>query len=215
MPHDPGDGHVSAICMGRKCPRCRAEMGNGPVGEVCFSCQRKHYERLVNAGGVESPVNRDDWGTPDYILDAVRAALGGAIDLDPASSAWHNKRVGAGLYYDGRDHGDGLTDSWSVYTVFLNPPYSKGCVGPFVERFLTSANAEFREGVILVNVAPETQWQQRLLKRCAAQCWFAKRINFVHPVLKGGGNRYAQVAFYFGSRPDRFREAFAGLGVVR
>lgn len=190
--------------------------------------------------------DRDDWGTPDCILDAVRAALGGTIDLDPASSAWHNERVGAKRWYGEQAPGkirhkpdraaqvvtflDGLKEPWAAETLYVNPPYSRGNIEPFVDRFLDGAGTNgtaqdcfgpccerhgFSHGIILVNVAPETRWQQKLLKRCAALCWFSKRIGFVHPTLKGGGNRYAQVAFYFGGRPDRFRDAFRDLGVVR
>lgn len=54
--------------------------------------------------------------TPDYIVEAARATLGG-IDLDPASCAIGNEVVKATRYFDR----DGLTQPWAG-RVLLNPP---------------------------------------------------------------------------------------------
>lgn len=54
--------------------------------------------------------------TPDYIVEAARATLGG-IDLDPASCAIGNEVVKATRYFDK----NGLTQPWSG-RILLNPP---------------------------------------------------------------------------------------------
>lgn len=81
-------------------------------------------EALHSAGGVELY-------TPGYIADAARAALGGTIDLDPASCAFANKTIRATGYFTGGSViTDGLQTPWvgcfapkrKGCTVFLNPP---------------------------------------------------------------------------------------------
>jgi hypothetical protein len=67
-----------------------------------------------------------DWQTPQLDIDCARAALGGAIDLDPFSCVSGNARVGAGTWF-GPDHPnpnfrDGFAMSWKAGTVFVNHP---------------------------------------------------------------------------------------------
>ena len=57
--------------------------------------------------------------TPTFIVDAARTALGGTIDLDPASCAEANKWIRASNYYTRKQ--DGFTKPWHG-AVFLNPP---------------------------------------------------------------------------------------------
>lgn len=64
-------------------------------------------------------VGTSSWYTPSYIVEAARAALGGVIDIDPASCEIANRTVRAGGYYN--EAADGLAHDWHG-TVFLNPP---------------------------------------------------------------------------------------------
>ena len=57
--------------------------------------------------------------TPVDIVEAAREALGGVIDLDPASNAFANEVVRAKRYFDAE--ANGLTAAWRG-KVFLNPP---------------------------------------------------------------------------------------------
>lgn len=57
--------------------------------------------------------------TPYDVAAAATVALGGAIDLDPASCARANEYIEATTYYDAASNG--LAHEWSG-TVFLNPP---------------------------------------------------------------------------------------------
>ena len=58
-------------------------------------------------------------GSPPDVIESSRAALGGCIDLDPASNATFNKVVQANKIYTERSNG--FTKAWCG-TVFLNPP---------------------------------------------------------------------------------------------
>lgn len=57
--------------------------------------------------------------TPYDIVGSVTEALGGAIDLDPASNARANEYIEAGRYFDAATNG--LKQDWHG-RVFLNPP---------------------------------------------------------------------------------------------
>ena len=59
------------------------------------------------------------WYTPAAIVEAARLALGGTIDLDPASCATANATVQARGFYG--EAQDGLAQRWNG-AVFVNPP---------------------------------------------------------------------------------------------
>lgn len=64
----------------------------------------------------------DLWYSPLPIVVAAKEVLG-PIDLDPASDAFGNARIGA-KYFITREM-DGLVTPWIAGTVFLNPPGGK------------------------------------------------------------------------------------------
>ena len=65
----------------------------------------------------------DGWLTPLWLLEKVHAVLG-EIDIDPASSAFANRRVKARSFYGHRT--DGLSEPWGITSspgaFFCNPP---------------------------------------------------------------------------------------------
>jgi len=63
----------------------------------------------------------DQWGTPDYILEGIRGALGGVIHLDVCSSWEVNKTVRAERVITA----DSLDKYWGSHTVYCNPPSGK------------------------------------------------------------------------------------------
>lgn len=112
-----------------------------------------------------------EWFTPAKYIEAVRAVLGGTIELDPASCAEANKTVKATKFYTAAD--DGLTQPWVAQTAFLNPPYgrrqwkgkeafnqalwSKYFVECYTAGMLGSA-------VLLVNACTSEKWFQPMMR---------------------------------------------------
>lgn len=112
---------------------------------------------------------------------------------------------------------NGLTQPWKASTLFNNPPFSDPLVAQFGNRFLECAGFDFAQGILLVNAATDTLWQQALLARFPV-C-FPRRIAFLGPDnTPHKGNRFAQAIFY-GSHPEasmlpKFRKVFGQLGPV-
>ena len=139
--------------------------------------------------------NRQNWRTPKWFLDLVRAV--GPIALDPASS-WDNP-TGADAFYSrtyGRDTvpgywlgSCGLSGSWDREGLaFINPPYGRHLSGPIEPeyrhtkrsnngtglRVLTGVGRGWAaritqdrgEWIALVPVRTETTWWRLLHQRC-------------------------------------------------
>jgi hypothetical protein len=134
------------------------------------------------------PYDKNSWGTPDYILDAVREAFGGQIDCDPASNAKAQERVRATVWC-GREspyNGDGLDAPWNG-SLFINPPYGKGLVDPFARRLKSAWECKqhyphlgVRVHAVLVNLDPSTEWF-RTFESCSAHLVNLGRVAFLHP----------------------------------
>lgn len=73
-------------------------------------------------------VNQDSgmvtWGSAPVVIDAVKAFWPDGIGLDVASSAEHNKRIGAHLYWTKEN--DSMLLEWCADSVWMNHPFSKG-----------------------------------------------------------------------------------------
>ena len=117
---------------------------------------------------VAQRTGRNEWYTPQEVVDAARAAMGG-IDLDPASTIEANETVRARRIYTVDD--DGLAHLWWG-RVFLNPPYARGTVDLFVRKLLDEMRSgRVFQAIVLVNNATETGWGQSLLSYADALCW--------------------------------------------
>lgn len=100
-----------------------------------------------------------EWYTPASIIAAAREAMGG-IDLDPASSAAANERVGAARFHTVDD--DGLTRPWAG-RVWLNPPFSD------TARFIAKLVAEYAAGCVteacvITFASLDTAWARMLMR---------------------------------------------------
>lgn len=153
---------------------------------------------LAYVGSLSPNTSRDNWYTPAHIIEPIRSALGGTIDLDPFSSAKANATIQATRILTEED--DALSCDWpEVTSVFMNPPYSRGKCAKAVEAFLKHyEQGTFTIACVLTNNATETAWFQSLLEKSSAALFYNKRISFVSDDGKAvSNNTRGQVLFFF------------------
>lgn len=110
--------------------------------------------------------------TPFYVLDPIREAFGGVIELDPCTV--EENPVGAERWYSPPT--DGVEQKWDAATIFVNPPYSRARER-WVHRCIQAAS-EGRAVVLLIPAATDTRIFQEALSS-ADSCVFIKgRVKF-------------------------------------
>ncbi len=152
----------------------------------------------------------DEWYTPAEYVEAAREVMG-AIDLDPASCEHAQTTIQAERFHTKAD--DGLAQEWRG-RVWLNPPYSQPAATRFADKLLEEhASGRVTEAVMVQNAGTDTVWFHRMAA-AGWVCLVKGRINFLREDGSTAGNRYAQVFFYLGERPQRFAEVFRRFGLV-
>ena len=159
----------------------------------------------------------NDWYTPAYVIEAARKAMGGNIDLDPASCEEAQTTVQAARFYTEADNA--LHHTWEASSVWLNPPYSKGgqeSLNHWTEKLMSACEAgHVQQACLLLNANVDTKVAQKVLRHCNAVCVHAGRVKFDGPRSDGkGGMPVGQIIYYFGDRVDIFGRAFFDLGAV-
>lgn len=148
--------------------------------------------------------------TPACYIDAARDVMGG-IDLDPASCAYANQVVRAPRYYTQAENG--LAQEW-YGRVWLNPPYSRGAVKPFVNKLM----ADYRGGQVEQAIV-------LLLGNSCFNCYFDQLWSYPLCFKRGALHFYSEqkaahrfgfgsIFVYLGARRERFREIFAAFGAI-
>jgi len=156
----------------------------------------------------------DEWYTPVEFIEAARAVMGG-IDLDPASCEVAQATVKADRFFTKEQ--DGLAQPWAG-NVWLNPPYSRELIGPFVAKLLADYQAgAVRQAVVLTNNDTETGWFHALADMALCFCFTKGRVHFTSPHTKADSPRQGQVFTYLGNDKkgfDRFKQRFTDIGLV-
>lgn len=123
----------------------------------------------------------NEWYTPPEIF----TALGLSFDLDPCAPDGGVPWIPAAKFYSAAD--DGLTMPWEG-RVWMNPPYGRNEIAPWIDRFIDHAN-----GIALVFSRTDTAWWQRLAASADAVTFVPRRIRFV-PGGEYGGKGHNAVA---------------------
>jgi phage N-6-adenine-methyltransferase len=176
----------------------RIEQGEQPQKVVQEVQKRPHV--AFNSGN-------NEWYTPKEIIDAARLTMG-HIDLDPASNEIAQKIVNAETYYTAETNG--LDKMWNG-NVWLNPPYASDLIGKFADKLVTE-RANYRQAVVLVNNATETEWFRKIVSVSAAVCFPKGRVKFYMPDGRTGAPLQGQAIIYIGDESDKFFEVFSKVG---
>jgi hypothetical protein len=111
--------------------------------------------------------------TPSYVLEPVRAALGGTIWLDPCTTPDNPCRAMSCFF----PPVDGAEQSWRHHeTIFCNPPYGKAR-----ERWVDKCIAEGEDGagvVLLIPAHTDTRTFQRAAESASAIVFIKGRVKF-------------------------------------
>lgn len=198
-------------------PRVPSERDDADPREVEYDEPDVEPEHTFTGGSHDPgalswrPVDGDSWSTPDDVIALARQVLG-TIDLDPATNAPAQARIGAKAHYTKDD--DGLSREWHG-NVWLNPPYSQPLCSQFAAKLVEEYDAErVQQAILLVNNATDTKWLQPLLRRFPI-CLLEGRVRFVNEKNEPAMSpRDAQVIVYLGKDPARFVEVFRAMGAV-
>jgi hypothetical protein len=114
----------------------------------------------------ETAGQSDDWLTPQYIFDALRAEF----SLDPADHPKSRVPAKASFY------SNGLGQAWHGF-VWLNPPYgARNGLDAWLTRFLRHG-----DGVALVPDRSSAPWFQKAAKRMDALLFLSPKVKFERP----------------------------------
>ena len=158
-----------------------------------------------------------EWFTPAHVVAAARDALGGAIDLDPASCSRANQTVRATKFFTKED--DGLAQDWRG-TIWLNPPFTKGLVDRFISKLVTEPGVT--AWVALTSNTTEARWAQKLFAHADVVCLPNERLSFygpdAHPAKNGKPLQGQMIAARFNldrsAGITRFIAAFSDIGWI-
>lgn len=183
--------------------------------EARLEQERKHFiegKRAKSIAAVTSAAGHDGdmFSTPAKYVEAARKVIG-LIELDPATNPSAQRVVCAQRFYTRET--DGLAQSWRSPSVWLNPPYSRDLIGPFIDKLLAELDG-IGAAIALVNTDNSASWYQALLGACTAFCLLGKRIAFELEGEPVKGNAHPQTFFYFGPKLPAFARAFAAFGAV-
>lgn len=147
--------------------------------------------------------------TPSYLLEPIRAALGGVIDLDPCTEP--DNPTAALRFFTAVD--DGLAQSWDADTIYVNPPYSKARE-PWIARCVEASGAGSRV-VALIPAHTDTRLVQRCLDTASTVCFIRGRVKFGVPRANGRQEAASHPSAVFGWNVDLFplREQGIVLGL--
>jgi phage N-6-adenine-methyltransferase len=133
--------------------------------------------------------------------------------LDPASSKLAQRRVKAERYFTAEQNA--LNRDW-FGKVFLNPPYSRDLMPRFASKLVEEVNAGWvSEAIMLTHNYTDTAWFHTAESVAELICFTRGRIAFVSQNGTLAAPTQGQAFFYFGERPEAFRDNFSHRGFIR
>jgi hypothetical protein len=168
--------------------------------------------------GRQAVTDTKDWCTPPNLLQSVRRAFGGRIDLDPCSN--EHSLVKARVSYRLPDK-DGLVEPWTFKHIFVNPPYGTDKErGTRIAHWFAKIAEAARTGsevIALVPVATNTgHWKKFVYPVAASICFlYEPRVRFYSGGVEDPkGAPMSCAVVYYGEFPERFADEFSKHGAV-
>lgn len=153
----------------------------------------------------------NEWYTPDEYIELARTVLG-VIDLDPATSAFAQKKIKAKNHYTAKD--DGLAQKWKG-RVWLNPPYAQPLISQFVAKMVSEfADRSVVAAIMLTHNYTDSAWFQSAAHAASAICFTRGRVKFYAADGAIAAPTQGQAFFYFGSDVAAFAQSFRSVGFV-
>lgn len=151
-----------------------------------------------------APAGRDDWRTPEEVVDLIRILWDGPPDLDPCAAAtadgWFaRENVTA--------EQDGLARPWRG-SVFVNPPF--GDLATWAEKCSVEAQSG-AEIVLLLPARTDTRYWHAHIAKARAIAFLRGRLTFVGAPSVAP---FPTALAYWGHRPWAFHACFRGRGMV-
>lgn len=117
----------------------------------------------------QNPVaSSDEWYTPRWVIDEL-----GPFDLDPCAPMQPPYEI-APLSFNKEQ--DGLSQTWpDTAVVFMNPPYSRPLLRPFVEKLAKHGNGI----ALLKNQVDNLLFQEVIFTKAASMLFMRHRIKFI------------------------------------
>jgi hypothetical protein len=155
---------------------------------------------------------QNEWYTPRHVISRARTVLGGAIDLDPASTEQAQETVRAREYFDKQQNG--LRQFW-FGAVWLNPPYAPPLIGKFVAKLLMEWDSgRITSCIALTHNYTDTIWFHDAVSAADAVCFTQGRIKFHEPGGAVANPTQGQAFFYFGRDVEAFKHEFGRVGFI-
>lgn len=153
----------------------------------------------------------NEWFTPSDWIERSREAMEG-IDLDPASHVLAQQTVEAGRFFTTADNG--LEQSW-FGNVWLNPPYSRALLAPFVDKLVAEwTKGAIEQAILLTHNYTDTAWFHTAARAAKAISFPSGRVRFLSPAGDVCAPTQGQAFFYFGKNDKAFRRVFGACGLV-
>jgi ParB family chromosome partitioning protein len=207
--------HIAAPPWESIDPKMVSDIWTEPSGQTSLVPPKRSERLKIAAAAAYHRSMSDEWFTPIEIIDSARAVLG-EIDLDPASCAAANTRVGARCFYSQQVDGLLPTNEWRG-RIWMNPPY-----GSLAPDFAVKLLSEFRVGRISAAVAlfnanaMSSQWFIPMYSAARSMIITRGRLSFV-PGTEGqavSSPSTGSVILYLGPTPELFAKHFRKHGSV-
>ena len=183
-----------------------------------FEIRVEHAKARVEGMTTSAPghaqaeyTGENEWFTPAEYIEKARETLG-RIDLDPASHVLAQKTVRADMFFTAAE--DGLNQSW-FGRVWLNPPYNRALLSPFIDRLILEyTRGAIEQAILLTHNYTDTEWFHAAVRTSQAICLLRGRIHFLAPSGDECSPTRGQTFFYFGRDDGPFRRAFSDIGLI-